>query len=234
MLVKRDRDLRGPTDMGWLKSMHTFSFGHYMDPHHMGFGPLRVINEDRVIPGAGFGTHPHRNMEIISYVLEGELAHKDSMGTGSVIRAGDVQLMSAGTGVTHSEFNHSQDNKVHFLQIWIMPDQHNTEPGYQQKTFTLNEERNRLHLVVSPDGAEGSLTIRQDARMYAGKLDEGQSVSFATQPERKYWLQVAQGIVTVNGRQSSSGDGFAITAEDEILLESFTDSEVILFDLPCP
>lgn len=232
MLTKRYRDERGPTDAGWLKSMHSFSFGHYMDPHHMGFGPLRVINEDRVIPGAGFDTHPHSNMEIISYVLEGELAHKDSMGTGSVIKAGDVQLMSAGRGVTHSEFNNSRENGVHFLQMWVMPNAQNTEPRYQQKSFISNDNRNMLVLAVSPDGAEGSLQIKQDARMYVGQFDADEETALATEADRRYWLQVAQGHITVNGEIAKAGDGFAIKDETRIAIKSITDAEVVLFDLP--
>ena len=232
MLVKRYRDERGPTDAGWLKSMHSFSFGHYMDPNHMGFGPLRVINEDRVIPGAGFGAHPHNNMEIISYVLSGELAHKDSMGNGSVIKAGDVQLMSAGSGVAHSEFNNSEENGVHFLQMWVMPNAQNTAPGYQQKSFISNDNRNVLVLAISPDGAEGSLQIKQNARMYIGKFDEDRGTTLTTQAGRKYWLQVAQGHMTVNGEIAKAGDGFAIKDEDAIVLKSITEADVVLFDLP--
>lgn len=232
MLIKRFRDERGPTDAGWLKSMHSFSFGHYMDPKHMGFGPLRVINEDRVIPGAGFDTHPHSNMEIISYVLEGELAHKDSMGTGSVIKAGDVQLMSAGRGVSHSEFNNSREKGVHFLQMWVMPNAQNTEPGYQQKSFVANHNRNMLVLAISPDGAEGSLKIKQDARMYVGRFDEDYETSLTTEEGRRYWLQVAQGHIIVNDEPAKAGDGFAIKGEDIITLKSVTESEVVLFDLP--
>lgn len=232
MLVKRYRDERGPTDAGWLKSMHTFSFGHYMDPNHMGFGPLRVINEDRVIPGAGFDTHPHSNMEIISYVLDGELAHKDSMGNGSTIKPGDVQLMSAGSGVAHSEFNNSRENGVHFLQMWIMPNEQNTQPGYQQRSFISNDNRNRLVLAISPDGAEGSLQIKQDVRMYIGRFDEGRETELTTEKGRRYWLQVAQGHLNVNGEIAKAGDGFAIKDVDQITLKADTLAEVVLFDLP--
>lgn len=232
MITKRRRDERGPTDAGWLKSMHTFSFGHYQDPDHMGFGPLRVINEDRVIPGAGFGEHPHSNMEIISYVLKGELAHKDSMGNGSSIKPGDVQIMSAGTGVRHSEFNGSDGEDVHFLQIWIMPNVQNEAPDYQEKTFDLDDTLNKFRVVVSPDGEDGSLTIKQDARMLTGKFEEGQTGEFRTQKDRKYWLQVAKGIAEFNGEKASAGDGFAIQNEDVIKITSVTDTEVLLFDLP--
>lgn len=224
--------MRGPTEAGWLKSMHTFSFGHYQDPDQMGFGPLRVINEDRVIPGAGFSTHPHSNMEIISYVLKGELAHKDSMGNGSTITPGDIQLMSAGTGVTHSEFNGSKDAEVHFLQIWIMPDTENTEPGYQQKTFDIQDESNAFRTVISPDGESDSLKIRQDARMLVGKFSESSSTVFEADPTRKYWVQIVQGIAEVGDEKAKAGDGFAIEGEASIAIKSQTTSEILLFDLP--
>lgn len=232
MLTKRYRDERGPTDAGWLKSLHSFSFGHYHDPDYMGFGPLRVINEDRVIPGAGFGTHPHSNMEIISYVLSGELAHKDSMGNGSVIKPGDVQLMSAGTGITHSEFNNSKDKEVHFLQIWIMPNVENEAPSYQQKSFDQKEQSNKFQVVVSPDGENGSLKIKQDARVLVGKFDESVTSIFKTKPKRRYWAQVAKGMVEVNGEKGSNGDGFSFENEAEIIINAKTDAEVLLFDLP--
>lgn len=232
MIAKRYRDERGPTDAGWLKSMHSFSFGHYQDPDHMGFGPLRVINEDRVIPGAGFGEHGHSNMEIISYVLKGKLAHKDSMGNGSSIKPGDVQIMSAGSGVRHSEFNGSDDEEVHFLQIWIMPNVENEAPNYQEKSFIDENMKNDFRVVVSPDGKEGSLRIKQDARMLVGGFEEGQSGEFQMQKGRKYWLQVAQGIAELNGDKAAAGDGFAITDEDSIVIEAITDAEILLFDLP--
>jgi len=231
MQVKRHRDDRGPTDAGWLKSMHSFSFGHYHDPAHMGFGSLRVINDDRVIPGAGFGTHAHNNMEIISYVLSGELAHKDSMDNGSVIKPGDVQLMSAGTGVTHSEYNGSDTEQVHFLQIWIMPDVENTKPGYQQKTFNPDEMHNRFRVIVSADGADGSLVIKQDVRLFVGTFDEDTQSEFTTVKNRKYWLQVAKGRATVNDEDAAAGDGFAIQGEDKIIIKTKTASEILLFDL---
>jgi len=231
MQVKRDRNERGPTDAGWLKSMHTFSFGGYHDPAHTGFGPLRVINDDRVIPGAGFGTHPHSNMEIISYVLSGELAHKDSMGNGSTIKPGDVQLMSAGTGVTHSEYNGSDTENVHFLQIWIMPNVQNTEPDYQQKAFEEADMQGKFRVVVSPDGEEGSLTVKQDAKLLVGRFAEGDAIDFQTQEGRKYWLHVASGMATVNGDEAKSGDGFAIEAEAVIRIESQANSEILLFEL---
>ncbi|VAV91345.1 Pirin [hydrothermal vent metagenome] len=232
MIMKRHRNQRGPTDAGWLKSMHSFSFGHYHDPNHMGFGPLRVINEDHVIPGAGFGTHPHANMEIISYVLGGKLAHKDDMGNGSTIQPNEIQLMSAGTGVTHSEFNASDEKEVHFLQIWIMPNVQNTKPGYQQKTFAASEMKNAFRLVVSPNGEDDSLIIQQDARMFTGKFDADAKTVFNADKQRKYWVQIAQGIAEVNGISARAGDGFAIADEDKIMIQSQTQTEILLFDLP--
>lgn len=232
MITKRHRNDRGPTDAGWLKSMHSFSFGHYMDPDHMGFGPLRVINEDRVIPGAGFGTHPHNNMEIISYVLSGELVHKDNMGNGSVIRPGDIQLMSAGTGVTHSEYNGSDIHEVHFLQIWIMPNVQNLEPGYQQKTLELTDLKNRFQIIISPDGEKGSLVIKQDAKLLIGQFDENCRTELKTDAGRKYWLQVTKGLAEINGEDARAGDGFAIEGEKFITLKTLTDAEMLLFDLP--
>jgi len=231
MQLKRHRNERGPTDAGWLKSMHTFSFGQYYDPAHMGFGPLRVINDDRVIPGAGFGTHPHSNMEIISYVLSGELAHKDSMGNGSTIKPGEVQLMSAGRGVTHSEYNASSTEGVHFLQIWIMPNKQNGKPGYQQKAFDPAEMRGKFRTVVSPDGEDGSLVVKQDARLLTGHFVEGDKVTVKTKSGRKYWLHLASGIVTVNGEEAKSGDGFSIEREKTIAITSQAESEILLFDL---
>jgi redox-sensitive bicupin YhaK (pirin superfamily) len=232
MITKRYKDNRGPTNTGWLRSMHSFSFGHYMDPEHMGFGPLRVINEDRVVPGAGFSTHSHSNMEIISYVLDGELAHKDSMGTGSVIKAGDVQLMSAGSGVSHSEFNNSSEKGVHFLQMWVMPNEKNAMPTYQQKAFAVDGDNNKFVLAISPDGQDGSLIIRQDARMYVGKFDENFSYEFPLNSDRHYWVQVAEGIVEVNDDVARAGDGYAISAEDVLRMKSSTQTKVILFELP--
>lgn len=232
MFTKRFRDERGPTDAGWLKSMHSFSFGHYMDPKQMGFGVLRVINDDRVIPGAGFGSHPHNNMEIISYVLSGALEHKDSMGTGSVIRPGEVQLMSAGNGVVHSEYNHSKEMPVHFLQMWVMPNVRDLKPSYQQGEFTRNGDTNRFVLAVSPTGEEGSLTIRQDAKLYVGRFAAAVEYTFALDPKRRYWLQVAEGIAIVNGDEAREGDGYAIQGEAELRLHAQTEANLVLFDLP--
>lgn len=232
MITRRHRDERGPTHTSWLSSMHSFSFGHYHDPKHMGFGPLRVINEDRVVPGAGFGKHGHRNMEIISYVLDGQLAHKDSMGNGSTIKPGDVQLMSAGSGVMHSEFNGSSDEEVHFLQIWILSNVENEAPGYQEKSFAEPEPENEFRVVVSPDGENGSLRIKQDARMMVGRFEEKQSHQLSLDSGRRYWLQVARGNVRVNGDEASAGDGFAVEHEETIELEAVSEAELILFDLP--
>jgi redox-sensitive bicupin YhaK (pirin superfamily) len=232
MITVRPAAARGTANFGWLDSRHTFSFGHYHDPAQMGFGPLRVINEDRVIPAAGFGTHGHQNMEIISYVLEGALEHKDSLGTGSIIRPGDVQKMSAGSGITHSEFNASKTDPVHFLQIWIQPDRSNIAPGYDQRTFAREQRQGRLRLVVSPDGAEESIRIVQDARMYASLLAPGETVSHALATKRRAWVQVARGAVTLNGTHLAAGDGAAIEGEPSITLAGVEDAEVLVFDLP--
>jgi quercetin 2,3-dioxygenase len=228
--LRRGKD-RGHDDHGWLDSWHTFSFADYHDPRHMGYGPLRVINEDRVQPGRGFGTHGHRDMEIISYVLEGELAHKDSMGTGSTIVPADVQRMSAGRGVTHSEFNHDQKGVTHFLQIWIQPDVTGIEPSYEQKRFGEEEKRGRLRLIASPDGAEGSVTIHQDAKVYAGLFDGAERARLAVGKGRKGYVHVARGAVTVNGNALVAGDAIK-TADEPIEIEGGTQAEVIAFDLP--
>jgi len=232
MITVRPASARGTANFGWLDSRHTFSFGHYYDPAHMGFGPLRVINEDRVVPAAGFGTHGHQNMEIISYVLDGALEHKDSLGTGSIIRPGEVQKMSAGSGITHSEFNASKTDPVHFLQIWIQPDRSNIAPSYDQKAFPDGERRGRLRLVVSPDGAEGSIRLVQDARMYATLLAAGEPVAHDLAPKRRAWVQVARGVLTVNGTRLSAGDGAAVEGESRLELAAVEDAEVLLFDLP--
>ena len=223
---------RGLADHGWLKSFHTFSFADYYDAKHMGFGPLRVINEDRVEPGAGFGTHGHRDMEIISYVLDGELAHKDSMGNGSVIRPGDVQLMSAGTGVRHSEFNGSQERPVHFLQIWIEPKYHGIEPGYEEKRFTSEDKRGQLRLIASPDRAQESLLIHQDARVYAGMFTGTERAQLTLAPQRQAYVHVARGSITANGAPLATGDALKVTGTDAVVLENGQDAEVLVFDLP--
>ena len=230
--IRRSAD-RGTANFGWLLSRHTFSFGDYYDPRQMGFGPLRVINEDRVQPGQGFGTHGHRDMEIISYVLEGALEHKDSIGTGSVIRPGDVQIMSAGTGIRHSEFNPSQSEPVHFLQIWIIPDREGIAPRYDQKRFPDDEKRGRLRLVGSSDGRDGSIVIHQDVELWAALLASGQRTTHASGARRKAWLQVARGAVMANGQRLDAGDGAAIQDESALDVTAEADrTEVLLFDLP--
>ena len=233
MITLRPAAERGNDNLGWLDSRHTFSFGHYYDAKHMGFGPLRVINEDRVRPGAGFDTHGHRDMEIISYVLEGALEHKDSIGTGSVIRPGDVQVMSAGTGIRHSEFNHSKTEPVHFLQIWVLPDREGIPPRYDQKTFGKSEKSGRLRLVGSPDGRDGSILIHQDVEIYDALLDSADSVKHQLRPGRKSWLQVVRGSVDVNGKAASAGDGVAVEDEAGLTIMAREDnSEILVFDLP--
>ena len=232
MIRVRRSEERGRADHGWLDSRHTFSFADYYDPDHMGYGPLRVINEDRVEAAAGFPTHGHRDMEIISYVLDGALEHKDSLGTGSVIRPGDVQRMSAGTGVRHSEFNASKTEPVHFLQIWIEPDARGIKPGYEQKHFEPADLTGRMRLIASPDGADGSVRIQQDARVYATKLDAGDAVSHRLAPERRAYVQVARGEAVVNGQKLGAGDGAAVEDETEIKLASPSTAEVLVFDLP--
>jgi hypothetical protein len=223
---------RGFADHGWLKSFHTFSFADYFDPEHVEFGPLRVINEDRVQAGAGFGTHSHRDMEIVSYVLSGELAHKDSMGNGSVIGPGDVQRMSAGTGVRHSEFNPSSSEPAHFLQIWIQPAERNIEPSYEEKRFAADEKRGRLRLIVSPDRAEGSLLIHQDARIYAGLFDGHERAELKVSPGRRIYLHVARGRLTANGSTLEAGDALRISDGSVLALSEARDAEVLVFDLP--
>ncbi len=228
--IRRSED-RGLANFGWLNSRHTFSFGHYYDPGFMGFGPLRVINEDRVQPGRGFDTHGHSDMEIISYVLDGALEHKDSLGTGSIIRPGDVQRMTAGTGVRHSEFNASNTDPVHFLQIWVLPERDGLEPGYEQKAFSREEKRGKLRLVGSRDGRDGSVTIHQDVDLYATLLTDGESVSHELAEGRKGWVQVATGTAKLNDRQLDPGDGVAIEGPATIEIAGTSDTEVILFDM---
>jgi redox-sensitive bicupin YhaK (pirin superfamily) len=230
-LTLRKSEERGAANFGWLDSKHTFSFGHYYDPKHMGFGPLRIINDDRVAPGGGFPTHPHADMEIISYVLEGALEHKDSLGTGSLIRPGDVQRMSAGTGIRHSEFNASRVEPVHFLQIWILPDTKGLPPGYEQKAFSNDEKRGRLALVGSRDGRDGSVTIHQDVDFYAMLLFKGQAVSHEIAAGRGAWVHVARGAATLNGEPLREGDGVAVKTSGTIRLEGVVDAEVLLFDM---
>jgi redox-sensitive bicupin YhaK (pirin superfamily) len=233
MIAVRQAESRGTANFGWLDSRHTFSFGNYYDPDFMGFGPLRVINEDRVKPGAGFDTHGHRDMEILSYVLDGALEHKDSLGTGAVLRPGDVQIMSAGTGIRHSEFNHSKSDPVHFLQIWLLPDQEGITPRYVDKTFTDADKQGRLLLLASSDGRDGSVLIHQDSSIYATRLNGGDQVSHTLAKGRKAWVQVARGSIEVNGKHLRAGDGAAIVEEETIALTGkAAATEVLLFDLP--
>ena len=232
MIALRRSAERGYADHGWLKSFHSFSFADYHDPRHMGFGPLRVINEDRVAPGMGFGTHGHRDMEIISYVLEGELAHKDSLGNGSVIRPGDVQRMSAGTGVRHSEFNHSTQQITHFLQIWIEPGVLGIAPGYEEKRFEAADKRGRLRLVASPDGADGSVTIHQAARVYAGLFDGAEGATLQIARGRRAYVHVARGEIAVDGQRLVAGDAAMVTDADGVVLSDGKGAEVLAFDLP--
>jgi len=229
--IRRSQE-RGFADHGWLKSFHTFSFADYYDPEHVEFGPLRVINEDRVQAGAGFGTHGHRDMEIISYVLSGELAHKDSMGNGSTIRPGDVQRMSAGSGVRHSEFNPSQTEGTHFLQIWIQPDKVNLEPSYEEKRFSAEQKRGRLRLIVSPDRADGSLLIHQDARIYAGLFNGAEKAVLDVKSGRRIYVHVARGALVANEVALEAGDALRVTRGTQLRLERGRDAEVLVFDLP--
>ena len=228
--IRRSRD-RGHADHGWLNSFHTFSFADYHDPKHMSFGALRVINEDRITPGAGFPTHPHRDMEIISYPLEGAIEHKDSMGTGSVIRPGDVQRMTAGSGVTHSEYNHSKSEGAHFFQIWILPNKPGLTPGYEQKAFADAEKRGKWRLVASEDGREGSVVVHQDVSLHVTLLEKGEKVVYDVKRGRRVWLQIARGTVAVGAEVLVQGDGAAITDEEAISVEAQDASEVLLFDL---
>jgi hypothetical protein len=230
MKIRRSSE-RGHAQHGWLDSHHTFSFADYYDPKAMGFRALRVINEDRVIAGEGFPTHAHRDMEIISYVLEGSLAHKDSIGTNGVIKPGDVQRMSAGTGVRHSEYNGSKEAGVHFLQIWIVPDRAGHEPSYEQKNFSDAEKRGKLRLVASPNGQSGSVSIHQDARLYAGLFDAGEKATYDLKPGRGAWVHVVRGEVSVNGEKLVAGDAAAIETTGKIELAGTTGGEVLLFDL---
>ncbi|PKR88158.1 quercetin 2,3-dioxygenase [Pleomorphomonas diazotrophica] len=230
MITIRKASERGHTDAGWLDSHHSFSFGHYFDPSAMGFGPLRVINDDRVAGGGGFPPHPHADMEIVSYVLEGALQHRDSLGTGSVIRPGDVQRMSAGTGIRHSEFNASATDPVHFLQIWILPEADGFAPSYEQKSFN-DELTNRLRLVASRDGRDGALALHRDVDLYAGRLTAGTEVDHSFAPGRLGWLQVARGSVKINGQDLGEGDGAAIERLPDLSISAQSDAEILLFDM---
>jgi len=231
MLNLRRAEERGRANFGWLDSRHSFSFGSYFDDKHMGFGPLRVINDDRVAGGGGFPTHPHADMEIVTYVLEGALEHKDSLGTGSVVRPGDVQRMSAGSGIRHSEFNASQSDPVHFLQIWIVPEKRGLTPGYEQKTFSDDDKRGRLRLVGSRDGRDGSVSIHRDVDLYATVLGDKDAVSHELKTGRVAWVQVARGSATLNGEQLYPGDGVAVEAPGSLELSGTSDAEVLVFDM---
>ena len=232
MFTIRKSEERGHANHGWLDSYHTFSFANYYDPQHMSFRSLRVINQDQIAAGKGFGTHPHRDMEIITYMLEGALEHKDSMGTGSVIEVGDVQRMSAGTGVTHSEFNPSATEAAHLLQIWILPNQDNVKPSYEQVSFDREEKLNQLWLIASPDGRDRSVTIHQDAYIYASILENEAKVSYTVNSDRHVWLQVARGNVLVGDYALKSGDAIAGDRLGEIVVTAQGDAEILLFDLP--
>jgi len=230
MITIRRADDRGEANFGWLDSRHSFSFGRYYDPEHVGYRSLRVINEDKVEPGAGFGTHPHKDMEILSYVLAGGLEHKDSLGTGSVIRPGDVQRMTAGSGVTHSEFNESKTDPVHFLQIWLLPDLKGLEPGYEQRSFDT-ARRGALALVASRDGRDGSLTVHQDADVYASVLEPDETVSLTLRDGRGAWVQVARGSIDLNGERLTAGDGAAVEDVSAVSVRAESAAEVLVFDL---
>lgn len=230
MTIRRSFE-RGIANHGWLNSHHTFSFGSYYDPNFMGFGPLRVINEDRVQPGEGFPTHGHRDMEIISYVIDGGLEHKDTLGTGSVIRPGDVQRMSAGTGIRHSEYNHSTTDSVHFLQIWIMPEKKGIAPSYEQKTYSDHEKTGTWRLVGSPDGRAGSITIHQDVRLYTTLLPAGETIEHKTSADRLIWIQAVKGEFSLGGETLAAGDGAAISKQELVSISAAKDSEILLFDM---
>ena len=224
-------DTRGSADHGWLKAKHTFSFANYYDPERVHFSDLRVINEDRIAPGQGFGTHPHKDMEIVTYIINGAIEHKDSMGNGTVIRAGEVQRMTAGTGVLHSEFNHSSDDELHLLQIWIIPEAENLAPGYEQTLFDRESKLNRLRLIGSRDGRDGSITIHQDVDLYASVLDQGQEVTLADVADRNVFVQVISGDIAVNDEELSAGDGAAIAKADAVRISATSDAEFLLFNL---
>ena len=231
MLTLRKAQDRGYADHGWLKSFHSFSFADYFDPAHMGVGNLRVINEDRIAPGTGFGTHSHRDMEIVSYVLDGALGHKDSIGNGASIVPGEVQRMSAGTGIAHSEFNHAADRTTHFLQIWLLPNQQGITPGYEQKAFAEADKRGKLRLVASPDGREGSVTIHANASMYAGLIDGVERAELALDPTRLAYVHLVRGEASINGQALQAGDAAKLDGETRLSIDSGRDAEVIVFDL---
>ena len=224
-------DTRGFADHGWLKARHTFSFAEYHNPERVRFGPLRVINEDRIAPAQGFGTHPHRDMEILTYPISGAIEHRDSMGNGTVINAGEVQRMTAGTGVQHSEFNHSADDELHLLQIWIFPEQKNLDPGYEQKEFSREDKLNQLRLIASRDGRDESITVHQDVSLYASVLEAGSTLAHPTSPARKIFVQIVDGEVSVNDETLTAGDGVQIRDEDLVTIVATTDTEFLLFDM---
>ncbi|MDF5724898.1 MAG: pirin family protein [Rhizonema sp. PD37] len=226
-----DRNSRGRTKIGWLDSYHTFSFGDFYDPNRMGFRALRVINDDRVVPGAGFSTHGHRDMEIFTYVLSGALEHKDSLGTGSIIRPGEAQIMSAGTGIMHSEFNHSKTEPVHLLQIWILPNRKGIEPRYDQKAFPLEERSGQLRLIAANDGRDGAVQINQDVDLYTSVLEPGDVVNYQVKPNRYAWLQMAQGIASLNGEELRAGDGVQVSGQEKLEISTDIGAEILLFDL---
>jgi redox-sensitive bicupin YhaK (pirin superfamily) len=231
MITIRKSEDRGHANHGWLNTYHTFSFANYYNPKHMGFRALRVINEDRVSPGAGFGTHGHKDMEIITYVLEGALEHKDSIGTGSIIKPGEIQRMSAGTGIQHSEFNHSKIDSVHLLQIWILPETEGLAASYEQRTFEVAKKPGKLHLVAAKEGQNGAVTVHQDVELYAAVLEPSQRIVHTLKPQRHAWVQVARGQVILNNLPLDKGDGAAISEEEEVVIEATTDAEILLFDL---
>ncbi|MEA5576572.1 pirin family protein [Anabaena sp. UHCC 0451] len=222
---------RGHSQIDWLDSYHTFSFSHFYDPNRMGFRSLRVINDDRIAPGAGFPTHGHRDMEILTYVLSGAVEHKDSLGTGSVIRPGDAQIMSAGTGIMHSEFNHSQTEELHLLQIWILPDRQGLTPRYDQKNFPVAEKKGKLRLIAAKDGRDGAVTIHQDIDLYTSILEQGDIINYQVQPHRYAWLQIAKGEVNLNGQELKAGDGVQITGAEQLEISTNLSAEILLFDL---
>ena len=231
MLDVIQSESRGSADHGWLRAKHTFSFAEYQNPERVEFGKVRVINEDRIAPGKGFGIHPHRDMEIVTYVIDGAIAHKDSMGNGTVITAGEIQRMTAGTGVQHSEFNHSQDRELHLLQIWIYPEKNGLEPSYEQTRFSREEKLNRLRLVGSRDGRDGSITIHQDVDLYASVLEAGSEVSLELRPDRKVFVQVVNGDVAVNGQRLSAGDGAQMADEQALQIAAVSEAEFLVFDM---
>jgi len=231
MITIRKAEERGHANFGWLNTYHTFSFANYYDRNYLGFRSLRVINEDRVQPGGGFPSHSHRDMEIITYVLNGALEHQDSLGNGSIIRPGEVQRMSAGTGITHSEYNPSKTDDVHLLQIWLFPDTPNLQPSYEQKQFAIAQNPNQLHLVAAPKGKNNAVTIHQDVELYAGILHPGQQISYCLSPQRHAWLQVAQGAISVNNNSLKAGDGVAMSNEEKLVISASEQAEILLFDL---